>query len=410
MVRKKKHGVGANCNVLMKYLHPAKYISEKFPNYTKRDRLQNCIAFRQEIKTVNKKNQLVILLRHEDHDGQEVYAVKRWVKVVTEGAPEHIFVEEDEEEQPDVAVNENGGEIERIDDIVFNAGGHAEDIALVRAMGLDVDDDNDPAPENIPTSVPGATNEGNVHHGWGWTGIDHRKQLNITNVRANIAGVTSDVMQHISFVGMFFLLFPKSLIQTIIEETNAKLDDPTDMGEFLWWIGIWLLLSSMSGYKRSDFWSMKHIDLYDGAPYRLNEFITSTRFEAIFSALTLTKRECPPYKDRFWEVREMIESWNAHMHENFVPSWASCLDESMSIWFNRWTCPGWVFCPRKPHPYGNEYHSICCGLSGIMYGIEIVEGKDRPRERQRDENEKKLEKLEHYYYGYANLYLPLARW
>ena len=56
MVRKKKHGVGANCNVLMKYLHLAKYISEKFPNYTKRDRLQNCIAFRQEIKTVNKKN------------------------------------------------------------------------------------------------------------------------------------------------------------------------------------------------------------------------------------------------------------------------------------------------------------------------------------------------------------------
>jgi hypothetical protein len=27
----------------------------------------------------------------------------------------------------------------------------------------------------------------------------------------------------------------------------------------------------------------------------------------------------------------------------------------------------------------NEYHS-CCGLSGIMYAIELVEGKNRPRQ------------------------------
>ena len=43
-----------------------------------------------------------------------------------------------------------------------------------------------------------------------------------------------------------------------------------------------------------------------------------------------------------------------------------------------WTCPGWTFVPQKPHPRGNEYHSICCGVSGIMYAIELVKGKDRP--------------------------------
>jgi hypothetical protein len=49
----------------------------------------------------------------------------------------------------------------------------------------------------------------------------------------------------------------------------------------------------------------------------------------------------------------------------------------MSAWISRWTCPGWVFCPRKPHPFlGNEYHSICCGDSGIIYQIKLVEGKD----------------------------------
>ena len=27
---------------------------------------------------------------------------------------------------------------------------------------------------------------------------------------------------------------------------------------------------------------------------------------------------------------------------------------------------------------GNDYHSICIGLSGIMFAIELVEGKDSP--------------------------------
>ena len=38
---------------------------------------------------------------------------------------------------------------------------------------------------------------------------------------------------------------------------------------------------------------------------------------------------------------------------------------------------------RKPHPFGNERHTIACGLSTIIYFAEIVEGRDRPRERRR---------------------------
>ena len=45
---------------------------------------------------------------------------------------------------------------------------------------------------------------------------------------------------------------------------------------------------------------------------------------------------------------------------------------------NKFTCPGFVFCPRKPHPKGNKYHTICCGESGILYGWVIVEGRDHP--------------------------------
>lgn len=43
-------------------------------------------------------------------------------------------------------------------------------------------------------------------------------------------------------------------------------------------------------------------------------------------------------------------------------------------------CPGWVFCPCKPHLFGNEYHSSCCGIKGILFAMELVEGNDCPRE------------------------------
>ena len=46
---------------------------------------------------------------------------------------------------------------------------------------------------------------------------------------------------------------------------------------------------------------------------------------------------------------------------------------------------GWVFCPRKPHPFGNKWHTARCGITRILFSIELVEGKDRPPERDRPE-------------------------
>ena len=103
----KRHGVGATCSVLLKYLHPAKYISEIFPNLTNKDRLENCIQYRQEVRKVNKKEQVVILLRHDDHPEQELYAVWRWINIDDEESPEHVF----EQEDAVVSINEVNNEI-----------------------------------------------------------------------------------------------------------------------------------------------------------------------------------------------------------------------------------------------------------------------------------------------------------
>ena len=150
---------------------------------------------------------------------------------------------------------------------MVQSGGQAEDIALVCALGLGINNDNMPAPENIPdgtnavttnTDTRGASEH--LEEGWGWSGIDHRKQLNISNVvPASISGISTDVVEKLSFVGIFFVLFPKSILQ-IIEESNKKLNYAMNM--CVWvirWIGVCLLLSTLSGNKRSDFLSMEPI-------------------------------------------------------------------------------------------------------------------------------------------------------
>ena len=104
------------------------------------------------------------------------------------------------------------------------------------------------------------------------------------------------------------------------------------------------------------------------------------RFDEILGVHKTYITPFPAYKDGFHPIQEFIAAWNANMHMNYSPSWIVCLDESMSLWTNMFTCPGFVFCPRKPWDRGNEYHTIACGFSTILYFAEMVEGKARPNE------------------------------
>ena len=92
----------------------------------------------------------------------------------------------------------------------------------------------------------------------------------------------------------------------------------------------------------------------------------------------ITASHPPAFSDCFWEVWDMLKAWNKNMVEQFTPSWVSCLDKSMSTWTDKYTCPWWMFIPRNPWPFGNEYHIGCCSLSGILWQLELLEGKGVP--------------------------------
>ncbi len=109
--------------------------------------------------------------------------------------------------------------------------------------------------------------------------------------------------------------------------------------------------------------------------FTFNRYMSRRRYLAITSAVQFTTKPPPSFRDKFWQIWDLILAWNKHMQAIFIAVWALCLDKSMSIWNNRWTCPGWVFCPCNSWPFGNEYHTACCRLSGIMFVMEMIEGK-----------------------------------
>jgi hypothetical protein len=64
---------------------------------------------------------------------------------------------------PPLSISTSGEK--KIADFVFNAQNRAEDIALVRNMGFEVDDINKPTPENVPAGEAPPVNGGNSWKG-----------------------------------------------------------------------------------------------------------------------------------------------------------------------------------------------------------------------------------------------------
>ncbi len=177
---------------------------------------------------------------------------------------------------------------------------------------------------------------------------------------------------------------PKDFIREVIPATNVHLFPHLTMQEFYKWRGCHFFMSCFQGIDNRDArWSQQPISMFEGTPFRFHDYMSGTRFKDITAHIHFTNKETPTvasdgFVDRFHEVRQMLDAFNDHYDRNYVASWLSCLDESMSSWLSMF-CPGFFMAvPCKPHPFGNEYHSIANGDDGkpIMFRINLVKGKD----------------------------------
>jgi Transposase IS4 len=92
-------------------------------------------------------------------------------------------------------------------------------------------------------------------------------------------------------------------------------------------------------------------------------FMSRQRLEKIRTLLRLTFDNPPAYKDHFWVVWQLIAERNKIMTAKFLLGRVACLNKTIFIWTNKYTCPGFVCVPRKTHLFGSNFHRIYCGVT-----------------------------------------------
>ena len=380
-------GEGARCSVLIKNLRPSREVEQRIVNPAPRQRATDLVAVRRGNITRGRRSYEAIFFTSPTFPDLELYAARKFTVVEQEGHADRLWETPLQADgTPAAAVTDDEGVA--INENIFSD--RADDIARVRAEGFEVDDDNEALPDNMPQ--PGApaieVNQDGLFRGqsWGWDGIDRRATSGGGYEEPSFTNGWSP--HNKTYLEIFLHFLPFAWLQTVLlAKTNESIESgnspPLSLGELMRYLGMRLLMSTLQGWSLEEYWCYEPLQRpqEEGpCPYNFRNYMSKKRFKMITDNLVFTDAAAPSFRDKFWQVRQMVKAWNENMALKFVAAWVMCLDESMSIWHNRWTCPGWIFCPRKPHPFGNEYHTACCGLSTILFVIEMVEGRDAPPE------------------------------
>ena len=214
-------GKNAVVSIPIKYLHPSQHIRNAFPNPLHRQRLENCTVLRQEEKKINRRDQLAVVVKHDDFTDDdnnhiELYAVSRWFKVTTEGPSDLFFHAPGEGATADDG-EEDDGAMNPAELATAFAGLRADELAAALPSNVNVNDDTQPAPENVPTANdnPSAATFGD----WGHDGGCYRRGSGVGQTQARIQNFPPDIVP--TYLQLFELLFPKRfVVEVIIPQTS----------------------------------------------------------------------------------------------------------------------------------------------------------------------------------------------
>ena len=129
---------------------------------------------------------------------------------------------------------------------------------------------------------------------------------------------------------IFRMCFPDNFIwEVVVPMTNKYIEGPNMTLQGLYvWLGCHFFMSGFEGIENNKmWWSENPIDMFEGAPFSLSEYMSGRSFQNIGAAICYTNIESPAFLDRFHDVRQMIEAFNCHYDGEYVLSWINCLDE-----------------------------------------------------------------------------------
>ncbi len=169
-------GEGSLCSVLLKKLHPADRVATHFPNAIATQRLTDLVAVRQDMahRASGRSVKIAIFFTSPSLGDDKFWASKHFVKVLTSCPDDKVFAPV----SPAAAhanQNQNNTPIDR--ENVTRTNDLDEDIARFLALDIHVDDDREPAPENLPIAAATADRDSTtdlyIGQSWGWDGNCH---------------------------------------------------------------------------------------------------------------------------------------------------------------------------------------------------------------------------------------------
>lgn len=274
---RKEINVGDVCSVLLRYLHPSQLISARYPNQEHGERLTNLLVIGTDTKRIRGIERRCVIFRHPEFENIQLYCSVQFARVSTAvETPEvgrvPVVLERVEQEEELHAIPRISGEA-------------AEDIAHLRAEGYGVDDDNEPAPENVPdpTNEAPATTSSVTYLGWGarLPGFCNRRGTHNHYENASIKpGSRPHNNQRMDW---FLRCLPVTYLkEVLLPETNRKMSQPMDFSELMRFIGLVLLMSTARvGCSIRDWFSEAPPSPFEGAPFRLHMYMSRSRYEEI---------------------------------------------------------------------------------------------------------------------------------
>ena len=210
-------------------------VKDKIPNQTPSQQLTGLIV-------QSKVNKDCIVFRHEDFGRQLVWPLQRYVQVDIQG-PEQSFFEEETQEPPTApgegtnqhnepsqvttptnikdasnTIPNNGEELNLLIQEMLDQGGNNldnDDIIGVMAAAPMIDDDNQPAPENLPSTEDSTGATDNIMGLWTHSGICEWKATIQRSAKPELTYWTSSLANPSNlnlFKGLFFSSFIKTTI------------------------------------------------------------------------------------------------------------------------------------------------------------------------------------------------------
>jgi hypothetical protein len=148
-----------------------------------------------------------IIFRHDDFPNIELYCHHRWCHVEEEGPEACLF--------DAVATIETGEEeLQQLPTEVDPTTPSAEDVNNLLAEGFAVDDDNHPAPENIPTANDTTTT--GTQQTWGWSGFCSRRAASIPNLPAAMNNLVESDLKSMTYLSVFLWFFPTEFLHNVL--------------------------------------------------------------------------------------------------------------------------------------------------------------------------------------------------